>query len=141
MANNKRTLIGLIIATFIILALGVFVFFNARLFVKGPQIQILGPKNGSSFSDPFIELKGKAINVSFISINDNPIFIDESGNFNEKLLLPPGLSIIKVYAHDRFKRNETVSLQYLYTGEALTVKDTDIEEEQTETSTTTLEEI
>jgi len=141
MANNKRTLIGLIIATFIIIALGVFVFFNARLFVKGPQIQILGPQNGSSFSDPFIELKGKAINVSFISVNDNPIFIDEAGNFNEKLLLPPGLSIIKVYAHDRFKRNETVSLQYLYTGEALTIKDIDIEEEQTETSTTTLEEI
>ena len=141
MANNRRNIISLIIALFILTALSVFVFFNARLFVNGPQIQILSPQDGSSFDDPFIEIQGKALNISFISINDNPIFIDESGNFNEKLLLSPGLSIIKVYAHDRFKRNETVVLQYLYKGEAIERKNIDIKEVDTETSSTTLEEI
>lgn len=115
MAKNRKTLV-LLISLIILSVLGTFIFFNSRLFIKGPQIEIFSPKNGSSFEDPFIEILGKVQNVSFISIDDNPIFIDESGNFSEKLILSPGVSIIEVYAYDTFKRDKTILLQYVYNG-------------------------
>jgi hypothetical protein len=117
MAQNKRLYLGLFITLIVILILGVFVFFNTRLFASGPQINILEPQNGSSFDHSFIEIKGVAINTSFISINDHPISIDEQGNFNQKLLLSPGISIIKFYAHDKFNRETTFNFQYFYTGD------------------------
>ena len=113
---RKRFFLKIFITSLVILSIGFFIFFNSRLFIKGPQIEVFGPENGSSFEDPFIEITGKTENVSFISLNDNPIFIDESGNFREKLLLSPGVSIIELYAHDTFNREKTILLQYVYNG-------------------------
>lgn len=116
MAQNKRIWISIIISAIVLVFLIIFAFFNSRIFFLGPQITIISPKNGSSFEEPFIELKGLAKNTSFISLDGNPILIEESGYFKEKLLLSPGLSIIQIYAQDRFERSTTLTLQYAYKG-------------------------
>lgn len=107
------------LATTIIIALIIvgYAIFNSRLLIAGPQILIKGPENGSSFEDPLIELRGTAKNTAFITLDGNPIYVDENGNFNEKLLLAPGTSIIKLDATDRFDRATETTLWYTFKGE------------------------
>lgn len=126
----------------VLIILGFFIFNNSKIFFAGPQIEIISPKNGSAFDFPLIEIKGNAKNISFVSLDDYPIFIDEEGNFSEKLLLNPGISIIKLYARDKFERESKTILQYMYTGTSTSISEIKIEpvtEEAEDTATTTQE--
>lgn len=119
----------------IILIIGLYISFNSRSLLLGPQISVFEPISGSTFDDPFIEIKGEAKNISFINLDDNPIYVNEEGYFNEKLLLSPGLSIIKVDAIDKFGREKTIFLKYTYTGNSTPKResiDEDILEEKIE---------
>lgn len=117
--NDTRKIAKIILISIISLIILGYVLFSSRLLIAGPQIKDISPMNGSSFDKPVIELTGTTKSISFISLNDHPIFIDEEGEFKEKLLLSPGLSIIKIYGRDRFDRETTKYLQYVYTGEEI----------------------
>lgn len=95
----------------------IYGLFNARLLLIGPQIIIKTPENGTSFNSPFIEIHGEALNTSFIKMNDRTIYVNENNEFREKLLLPPGTSIIRIDAQDRFERSTEVILWYTYKGD------------------------
>ncbi len=96
------------------LAIGGYAFYQARKILNGPQITIDSPKNGSSTSEPLIDIKGTATNIQSISLNDRPIFIDREGHFEEKLLLPVGLAIITLKAEDRFGHKISKQLEVYY---------------------------
>lgn len=117
MQQQKRllTLVGIIILSGII----VFAYFNSRQYFTGPQIIIYEPDNGLSFDSPSVTLRGKALNTAFIKLNGNPVYINEHNEFNEKLLLPPGTSIMKLEATDRFERRVEHMLWYTYTGDPI----------------------
>ncbi len=83
----------------------VYSLFQARFVILGPYIEIQTPQNGASLETNLVNITGRAENISFISLNDRPIFVDKNGNWNEKLIAPQGLSIITVRAKDRFGRN------------------------------------
>ena len=105
-----RALIGL-------LFLGVIAFYTliqSEDFARGPEIAILYPQGGILLSEPLVEIRGVALRVSDITLNDAPIFIDESGAFNETILLVPGLNIITIEAQDKFERRVTKTLELLH---------------------------
>ena len=81
--------------------------FSARHIIKGPDIVVETPVNGEVVKDNFIEIKGKSENLNLITLNDRQIFIDDQGNFKEKLLLYSGENILKVYGKDKFGREKT----------------------------------
>lgn len=137
MRRNHDSKIKVLLIVIGIALLLSYMLFNFRIFIKGPQIDSIEPQNGSSFSEPFIIVRGKAKNISYISLNDTPIFVDEKGNFGQKLLLSPGLSIIKLYARDKFEREVTKTLEYVYTGNETEINIEDIADAIIETSTTT----
>lgn len=115
---------NLTLATTFILAIIIigYAIFNSRLLIAGPQIIVKGPETGSVFEDPLIELRGIAKNTAFITLDGNPVYVDEDGNFNEKLLLSPGTSIISLDATDRFDRATEITLWYTYkSGEEIVV--------------------
>lgn len=127
-------------AILIIIIIG-YAIFNSRLLIAGPQILVKSPENGSVFEDPLIEIIGTAKNTSFITLDGNPVYIDENGSFNEKLLLAPGTSIIKLDATDRFNRKTEITLWYTFkTKEAIFIpiinevatstEDSDLSEEE-----------
>jgi hypothetical protein len=92
----------LTILFFLVIAL--YSAFQARFLILGPHVEIESPKNGETLPAGLVTVLGRAENISFISLNDRPIFVDESGNWNEKLIAPEGLSIMTVKARDRFGR-------------------------------------
>jgi hypothetical protein len=115
----------------------VYAVFNARLLLTGPQIIIKTPENGMSFDTPFIEIHGEALNTSFIKMNDRTIYINENNEFREKLLLPPGTSIIRIDAQDRFERSTEVTLWYTYKGDFLEIVEPEIRESEMKTDLAT----
>lgn len=86
----------------IVLLIGSYSLFQARKIMTGPKISIASPHNGATVRDSLVFVQGVAENIKEISVNDKPIYVDEYGYFQEKLLLSPGYNIIKLKAKDKF---------------------------------------
>ena len=102
-------LFGLIIVT--------YALFQASKIISGPIIDIYSPQNGGVYNSTLIEISGRARNIAYLNLNDRPIFTDKDGYFKEKLLLSPGINIIKLDAKDKFrtyteKRLELILKEY-----------------------------
>src|SRR6185369_9882306 len=98
----------------VILVIGGYGAFRAKNLAEGPEINVVSPADGLTVTDPFIEIKGNSKNISRLFLNDNKIFTDESGEFDEKILLATGYNIITLRAEDRFGRTVSKTLQLIY---------------------------
>lgn len=87
--------------------------YQSKNLISGPQIRVLYPHNGQRISSSSLELEGSASNITAISLNGRPIYVDENGNFKEKLLLPYGYTIIELSATDKFGRTKIKTLEVI----------------------------
>ena len=85
--------------------------YQAREFMRGPQITIASPGNGHMVDETFITLRGEAHNIAFLSLNGRQIYTDTEGRFSESLLLYPGYNIITIEATDAFNRTQTRQIE------------------------------
>jgi hypothetical protein len=108
---------NLITSFVIVITIGLisYAYYQSRSFIIGPKISITTPENGSTFHKPLISIEGRVERISYISMDDRQIFVDENGVFNEKLLLLPGYNIITLEVRDKFKRSikKTIELMLL----------------------------
>lgn len=106
--------IKLFVITASIILLVSYGLFNARNLIMGPTIEIFSPTTDLETEQNILVIKGRAKNISFLSLNEKPIFVDKEGLFEEKLLLSPGSNIIEIKAKDRFKKEvlETIKVYY-----------------------------
>ena len=111
--NTPKILRYGLISTLILLIIG-YALFNSRLFIKGPQLIIESPSDGTSITERKINIKGVTLNTNFISINNRTISIDEQGNFDVPLLLQDGYNQVLIRAHDKFNRQVTKTLHLVY---------------------------
>lgn len=103
----------LVIAVFVLTIIG-YSIFQAHKIITGPTISITSPISGSTIRKEDTVVSGVAKNISFISLNDRPIFIDEKGTFSEKLLLYPGYNIITMKARDKFGASTEKRIEIVY---------------------------
>lgn len=96
-----------------------YVLFQSKNLISGPQVTVIEPKDGATLSYNLVTVKGSAKNIAYIHLNDRLIFIDETGQFNEKLIAPPGYSIIKIEAQDKFGKS-TKQFIHVYLPESAT---------------------
>lgn len=101
----KRLSPASLVVIVVVLVVAGYALYQIKDIVLGPRITVLSPPNGTLFSEPLVEIRGTATNVSHITLNDLPIFTDSDGAFKEKLLLSEGYNIIEISAKDRFGRN------------------------------------
>lgn len=99
---------------FSVLLLVSYGIFNARSLIVGPTIEIFSPATETETMENIIIIRGKAENISFISMNEKPIFVNKEGLFEEKLLLSPGSNIIEIKAKDRFKKEISKTIKIYY---------------------------
>ena len=101
----------LIIGFFVIL--GLYVVFQGRFIILGPEIIVELPKQGSPVDTGPMTVSGRVKNISYLSLNDGQIYTDNEGYFEEKLIALEGTNIIKITAKDRFGRvrEELVEVQ------------------------------
>jgi hypothetical protein len=108
--NPKKSITIASILLVVILLVG-YTLFQAKNLIRGPVLVILEPKDGATVPYEIVTVKGTTENVSAITLNDSPIFIDKEGKFNEKIVAPVGYSIVKLSAKDRFG---TEVIKYLH---------------------------
>ena len=80
-------------------------------YIRGPVIHVYQPLNGSSISSTTVTIIGKADRTNSLSLNDDPIQVDEAGNFKQSIIVFPGLNILSLDATDQFKRESHTELQ------------------------------
>ncbi len=111
---NTKTILKILLVLAIISVIAGYAYYKSKNFVIGPEIEIISPQNGSSVNKSLLEIIGTAKNISYITLNDRPIFTNEKGEFKEKLLLFPGYNIISIKAKDNFKRKTNKTLEIIY---------------------------
>jgi hypothetical protein len=111
--DGKLILKTLVITVFVLIILG-YSIFQAQKIIHGPEIIVTSPISGSTIQESSIEITGTTKNISEISLDDRPIFIDESGKFSEKLMLYPGYNIIKLKAQDKFGAKTEKNIELVY---------------------------
>lgn len=100
-------------SVFLLLILG-YSFYQSINLVRGPVITISEPENGSNVPEQLVKIAGSAKNINKISLDDRPIYIDETGSFSEKLLLSDGYNIVKISAWDKFGKKTEKTLELVY---------------------------
>ncbi len=98
-------LVRLIVLIAIVVVIAGYVAFRSLPYLKGPTISIFQPINGSSISSTTLTIIGRASRINSLSMNDNPVLVDETGNFKETVVVFPGLNVISFYATDQFQRS------------------------------------
>ncbi|HEY1037688.1 MAG TPA: hypothetical protein VGE62_03860 [Candidatus Paceibacterota bacterium] len=112
--DGKLILKTLLIGIFVLSIVG-YGIFQAQKIVKGPQLTVESPIQGSNSDTSLIDIKGNAKNISAITLNDRSIYTDESGAFSEKLMLYPGYNIIKLRVEDKFGSLVEKDIEVVYT--------------------------
>jgi len=104
MNNKAQSFFKIGIVGCLILGFAFYGLYKAKGFLSGPQIIINEPQNGQAFQGSYIKVAGQAKNIASIFLNGKPIFIDETGLFDENLLLARGYNIMEVKVVDKFGR-------------------------------------
>ncbi len=100
--------------TFALSLILLYVFFQARFILTGPEIALVG-EPPTEHHDRAITLQGTAHNITHLWLNDRPIYTDERGNFREELILENSYTIATLRAKDRFGRENKIVRSYVYT--------------------------
>lgn len=121
MSKNSQKIHKVFFSIIVLFLIG-YATFNSRFLIKGPEVTVSGledsTKNTLYAKTKDFSLQGIASHSSFISINNRPILVDEQGNFNEKLLLSNGVSIIDIYARDKFGKEVRKKIDIVYASDS-----------------------
>ncbi len=112
--DGKLIIKTLFIGIFVLVIVGYGIFQSQKI-LKGPQISIESPVQGSNTSEELINVRGQVKNISAITLNDRTIYTDEAGAFSEKLMLYPGYNIIKLKVEDKFGSLVEKDIEVVYT--------------------------
>ncbi len=112
--HKTRRYIAIFVTIFVFLLVIGYTLYEFQRVANGPRITVTSPKNGALISTSGIAVVGTAQNISDISLNDRKIFIDEEGNFNEKVFLSYGYNTIVLKATDRFGQKTEKILELIY---------------------------
>lgn len=135
--SRQGSLIKLIILLIVVGLVVGYAIFNSRFLRSGPEIEIYDLVDGQITEENIINIRGKAKNISFISLNGRQIFINENSEFNEKLLLTNKINPIEIYAKDKFNKEIRKNITLVYKGEKINLPETEEIEIMEEIATTT----
>lgn len=109
----KKILKSILFILIIIVVIG-YSFFSFRDYISGPKITVTYPENGSTIATSTVEVRGQALHIRDITINNKPIVIDKLGNFVYTLVLFPGYNSTLIFAKDKFNRITEYKLELVY---------------------------
>jgi hypothetical protein len=111
-----RTVI-LYMLTFTLVAVFVlYVLFQARLLIEGPQIALIPQETVQN--GRMVHLVGSAKNIVRITLNGRQIYTDKDGTFSEALVLENGYTVATLEAQDRYGRTTEATQTFVYGGSA-----------------------
>lgn len=112
--RNPRTLIKITTIGIAVAVVAGYALFEIRGLLIGPRVVVTSHPSGSVLNESRITLAGETERVTDITLNDRPIFIDESGKWSEAVILAPGYNVLELNAHDRFGRVDRELVELVY---------------------------
>lgn len=100
------------VVVFIVL---VFLGIKINQIFAAPYLKITNPLDNSKAVTKQIKIIGNSQKEAEIYINNNPIFVDANGRFEEEIDLQKGLNLIKINAKKKYSRTREVNLRVLLT--------------------------
>ncbi|OHA38666.1 MAG: hypothetical protein A3G52_04305 [Candidatus Taylorbacteria bacterium RIFCSPLOWO2_12_FULL_43_20] len=110
---NTKFYLRVCVIVVVVFVISTYVFFRTKDMARGATITILEPQTGAARS-PALDVRGKITRSSAVFMNDRKIYLDETGNFKEVVVLSPGYNIITIRAEDRFGRRKEKKLELVY---------------------------
>lgn len=110
MTPQRGVLLGVVaIALFI----SVYIFQQYKEFISAPVLTVDVPKNEQIITEGDLEVKGKTNSDSTVSINSNPITVDQNGQFSKRITVFKGEMTITITAKNR-QGKETVVYRHIF---------------------------
>jgi len=117
-----RTIMKLFVLAIGLLFILIYVSFQARFLISGPQI-VLTERANNLKNERQVYLSGEAFNISHLWLNNRQIYTDAQGNFNEALILENGYTVATLRAEDRYGRETKVTQDFVYAPVSFIEKD------------------
>ena len=102
--TTTRIIIKFAIISMVSAFIVIYAIWRSLNYTRGPSIITFSPTDGIATTSATIRITGRAERISDISMNGERISVDESGNFQETLILFSGINIITFAAYDQFGR-------------------------------------
>ena len=106
--SPKMIFISLI--TFLALGSFIYLYLQVNNFVSTPRLIIIKPIEGSAIQESSTHVVGVAEKDALVTINDQPVLVNEKGEFSEDVGLKDGLNVINVKAKNKFSKETTQSV-------------------------------
>lgn len=107
------------VVTCLILLGSFYIYKEIDRFVSVPRLVILSPASESTTDSNAIFIKGVTDRGCEAFINEQPILVDDKGEFNEEINLQRGLNIITIKSKNRLNKEtvQTISIQAEFNNE------------------------
>jgi len=103
-------MIAAIVVVILAIASFTYLYMEVNNFISEPRLVIIKPSDGSSTEETSTHVTGVAEKDSLIFINDQPVLVNENGEFSENVGLKSGLNVITVKARSKFNKEATKSV-------------------------------
>ena len=113
MALTRTTtvrLLRLLLIFFIIAIIVIYAIWRSLNYARGPEIRIDTPRPGSTVASSTVEIRGQALRITSLSLNGSVIPVDQQGNFDEIIVVFPGMNRLTISANDQFGRQTAEEL-------------------------------
>ena len=92
------------IVSFLIIGGVLYLYNELDSFVSVPRLIVISPSNESVIEGSQVYFRGVVDKGSEVFVNDQPILVNEEGEFSENVSLQEGLNVVKIKAINRFKK-------------------------------------
>ncbi|HBI34324.1 MAG TPA: hypothetical protein DEA43_01770 [Candidatus Moranbacteria bacterium] len=88
----------------------IYLYMEVNNFVSKPRLNVIKPADGSTVIGSSTHVTGVAEKGALIFINEQPVLVNEKGEFSEDVGLKPGLNVINVKARSKFNKEDVKSV-------------------------------
>ncbi|MFA5360589.1 MAG: helix-turn-helix domain-containing protein [Candidatus Paceibacterota bacterium] len=92
-----------------------YFIYEASFFVLPAKIILYSPAEDITTNQPELKIKGKVIRGKMLFVKGREVSIQENGEFNDAILLNPGLNLIEFRVVNALNRDTSVVRQIIYT--------------------------
>lgn len=89
--------------------------YEASFFILPAKIILYSPAEDITTNQPELKIKGKVIRGKMLFVKGREVSIQENGEFNDAILLNPGLNLIEFRVVNALNRDTSVVRQIIYT--------------------------
>ncbi len=91
--------------------------FTVTYMAEKPKLEISEPQDQAKFNQQDIKVAGATNKETFVTVNDAPVVVDASGNFQTSVRLQEGDNKLEIVAQDMAGNTETKTLTVIYRKE------------------------